>query len=122
MGLLERFGAVVGWPFRKETRHEIDAADRWFVELDEQPVAMISNPAGDEMFWLTWDITPLDGTPIPRDLWDYANDTRRSFRHAVTGERNLHTIPAGAAVLENGRVLLRGPFRVVTKTAWTSFY
>src|SRR5262245_37170845 len=35
---------------------EIDVHDRWYVELDQRPVAIIANPADAEMFWFTWDV------------------------------------------------------------------
>lgn len=97
------------WPFR--SRKRIDADDCWFVELDGQPVALIANPADADMFWFTWDVLPLESTPVPGDLWDYANDARRSFRHVATGERNRVTFPGGKGILPDGRVLLRGPVR-----------
>ena len=98
------------WPFRRAPS-TVEETDRWLVELDGQAVAMIANPADSDMFWYTWDVTPLEGIPIPDDLWDYKNDARRSFRHVVTGERDSRTIPAGRGVLTDGRVLLRGPHR-----------
>lgn len=90
---------------------EIEAHDRWYVELDERPVAMIANPADADMFWFTWDVLAIDAAPIPEDLWDYSNDARRSFRHVVTGERNRLTFPGGKGLLASGKVLLRGPLR-----------
>jgi hypothetical protein len=102
------------WPFCKRPRDSIDQADRWFVEVDKQAVAVIANPAPSDMFWFTWDILPLDGTATPEDLWDYALDARRSFRHAATGERDCLAFPAGKGILPDGRVLLRGPHRKVT--------
>jgi hypothetical protein len=99
------------WPFHRKARSTVEETDRWFVELDGHAVAMIANPVDADMFWYTWELTPLEGTPIPDDLWDYENDSRRSFRHAVTGERDSCTIPAGRGVLTGGRVLLRGPHR-----------
>ncbi len=94
-------------------RDRINASDCWFVELDKQPVAMILNPAGADMFWFTWDVLPFEDTPIPAELWDYSNDARRSFRHVSTGERNTLTFPAGRGILSDGRVLLRGPLRAI---------
>jgi hypothetical protein len=100
------------WPFRKKEPNAIEASDRWYVEIDGQPVAIIDSPVDSEMFWFTWQLHPLDGTVPPPDLWDYSMDARRSFRHAKTNERNLCTIPAGkGAVLPDGRVLLRGPLK-----------
>ena len=96
------------WLFR--VRKRIDAKDRWFVELDGAPVAMIANPVDTDMFWFTWDVLPLESTPVPEDLWNYVNDARRSFRHIDTGERST-TYPGGEGILPNGRVLLRGPLR-----------
>jgi hypothetical protein len=105
---------MLRWLFGRKSRDGIDKLDRWFVELDEQPVALITNPADADLFWFTWDVVALGETPAPSDLWDYTNDHRRSFRHAATGERNSHTIPAAQGVLPNGRVMLRGPLRSTT--------
>lgn len=100
------------FPFSAKKNHRIDPLDRWYVELDERPVALIVNPAAADMFWFTWDVCEIDDQPIPPDVWDYSNDRRRTFRHAITQERNRCTIPAGkGAVLPDGRVLLRGPLK-----------
>jgi hypothetical protein len=100
------------WPFHKKEPAAIEPSDRWYVEIDEQPVAIIDNPADSGMFWFTWELHPLDGNDLPTDLWDYSMDSRRSFRHVVTSERSRYTIPAGkGAILPDGRVLLRGPLQ-----------
>ncbi|MBI1248634.1 hypothetical protein GC197_12440 [bacterium] len=90
----------------------VEPSDCWYVEVDDKPVALIANPADEEMFWITWDLHELDGKPVPEDLWDYSMDGRRSFRHVATNHQCRNTIPAGnGAVLPDGRVLLRGPFK-----------
>jgi|SRR6056297_2036992 len=100
------------WPFHKKKPTAIEPSDRWYVEIDEQPVAIIDNPANSDMFWFTWELHQLDANDLPTDLWDYSMDNRRSFRHVVTNERSRCTIPAGkGAVLPDGRVLLRGPLK-----------
>ena len=100
------------WPFRREESPAIEPDDRWYVEIDEHPVAIIDNPADSDMFWFTWRLHTLDGVTLPDDLWDFSMDARRSFRHLTTNERNRYTIPAGkGAVLPDGRVLLRGPLK-----------
>lgn len=100
------------WPFQKKKPKPIEPGDRWYVEIDNQPVALIDSPVDFEMFWFTWQMHSLDGTVPPQDLWDYSMDARRSFRHMKTNERNRCTIPAGkGAVMHDGRILLRGPLK-----------
>ncbi|MCA9195450.1 MAG: hypothetical protein KDB03_26950 [Planctomycetales bacterium] len=100
------------WPFRKKTPNAIEPSDRWYVEIDDRPVAIIDNPVDAEMFWFKWQLHSLDGADTPTDLWDYSMDARRSFRHVEINERNRCTSPAGkGAVLPDGRVLLRGPLK-----------
>lgn len=98
------------WPFQR-TRPSIERTDAWYVQLDGEPVALIDDPQDDDMFWFTWRISALEGKEIPADLWDYANDDRRTFRHAETGEVT-GAIPAGPnAAYSEGRVLIRGPHK-----------
>ena len=91
--------------------YAVDDSDEWFVLLDDAAVAIVRNPEFAEMFWLTWEVNEIESQPIPDDLWDYANDTRRSFRHAKTGEVNEGAFPGGSKALESGRVLIRGLYR-----------
>ena len=99
--LLERFG------LRKPPEFEL--TDEWFVELDGKPVAVLSNPRGDEMFWFTWDVQPV-GEEIPKDLWSYKNDGKRTFRHRVSSYCDECAFPAtDNPVVDGGRVLIRGP-------------
>jgi hypothetical protein len=99
------------WPFRPKIELEICEADRWYVQLDGVPVAVIFNPADADMFWFTWDVMPAGKDSIPTDLWDYSTDTRRSFRHVETDELDSGAFPGGKGLLESGRVLIRGPLR-----------
>jgi hypothetical protein len=94
----------------------ISATDRWYVQLDDHPVAVIENPIDADMFWFTWDVQQLGETPVPADLWDYSTDSRRSFRHVETGEIDSVAILGGKGELPSGRVLIRGPLRNRTQT------
>jgi hypothetical protein len=99
-------GRRVIWPFRSKKSKAIEPSDRWYVEIDDHPVAIIDNPVDAEVFWFKWQLHSMDGVDIPPDLWNYSMDGRRSFRHVKTNERNRCTIPAGkGAVLPDGRVL-----------------
>jgi hypothetical protein len=99
--LLERFG------LRKSAAVEL--ADEWLVELDGKPVAILSNPRDNDMFWFTWDIGPIE-EEIPKDLWSYKNDARRTFRHRISGYCDRCAYPAtDNPVVEGERVLIRGP-------------
>ena len=99
------------WPF-KRNRFSIEPDDAWFVQLDGEAVAIIDDPQAGEMFWFWWRQKPVHGEPIPSGLWDYANDSRRSFRHCETGEITTIVVPAGSeAALTDGRALLRGPHK-----------
>jgi hypothetical protein len=99
------------WFSGSQIKMSIRESDRWYVQLDGRPVAIIENPTDADMFWFTWDVVPLGETPIPTDLWDYSTDSRRSFRHLETDELDPVAFPGGKALLESGRVLLRGPLR-----------
>lgn len=98
------------WPFQQK-RLSIEPTDRWYVQLDGEPVALLDDPRDSDMFWFTWRISLIEGQEIPADLWNYANDARRTFRHLETGELT-EAIPAGAnAAYSEGRVLIRGPHK-----------
>lgn len=99
------------WLFRPQIEMSISEPDRWYVQLDGRPVAIIENPTDADMFWFTWDVVPLGEKPIPTDLWDYSTDSRRSFRHFETDELDSGAFPGGRGMLESGRVLIRGPLR-----------
>jgi hypothetical protein len=101
----------MGWPLTKEARPAIDAADRWFVLLNGEPVAMLSNPHDADMFWFTWDVHSIGQGYVSADLWQYSNDERRSFRHVDTDELDPYAFPGGTGLLDSGRVLIRGPLR-----------
>jgi hypothetical protein len=64
----------------------MDASDRWFVLLDGEPVALLSNPQDADMSWFIWDVQAIGQGYVSADLWQYSNDGRRSFRHVDTGE------------------------------------
>ncbi|MHB8863245.1 MAG: hypothetical protein ACYC6N_12615 [Pirellulaceae bacterium] len=99
--LLERLG------LRKLAAVEL--TDEWLVELDGKPVALLFNPRDNDMFWFTWDIGPI-GKEIPKDLWSYNNDARRTFRHRVNGYCDNCAFPAtDDPIVEGDRVLIRGP-------------
>ena len=99
------------WLFRPQIETSISESDRWYVQLDSRPVAIIENPTDADMFWFTWDVVPMGEIPIPADLWDYSTDSRRSFRHFETNELDSGAFPGGKGMLESGRVLIRGPLR-----------
>ena len=99
------------WLSRPQPELSISESDRWYVQLDGLPVAIIENPTDADMFWFTWDVVPLGETPIPTDLWDYSTDSRRSFRHFESDELDPGAFPGGKGMLESGRVLIRGPLR-----------
>ena len=101
----------ISWLSRSRVEMSISESDRWYVQLDGRPVAIIENPIDADMFWFTWDVVQLGETAIPTDLWDYSTDSRRSFRHIETDELDPGAFPGGKGMLESGRVLLRGPFR-----------
>lgn len=101
----------MGWPFTTKASPAIDASDRWFVLLDGEAVAMLSNPQDADMFWFTWEVHPIGEGSVPLDLWQYANDGRRSFRHVDTGECDRGAFSGGNGPLDSGRVLIRGPLR-----------
>jgi hypothetical protein len=101
----------IPWLFRSQVVMSINESDRWYVQLDGRPVAIIENPMDADMFWFTWDVVQLGETPIPTDLWDYSTDSRRSFRHLETNELDSGAFPGGKGSLESGRVLIRGPLR-----------
>ena len=88
----------------------ISGNDEWYVELDGNPVAVLSNPLDAEMFWYTWEIRPIGGDEIPNDLWSYEADTRRSFRHCFKDYCDECAFPAtDNPIIDGGRVLIRGP-------------
>jgi hypothetical protein len=62
------------WPFRRKKSHAIEPSDRWYVEIDDQPVAIIDNPVDAEMYWFKWQLHSMDGADIPSGLWDYSMD------------------------------------------------
>jgi hypothetical protein len=99
------------WLSRPQIEMSISKSDRWYVQLDGRPVAIIENPIDADMFWFTWDVLQLGEAPIPTDLWDYSTDSRRSFRHLETDELDPGAFPGGKGMLESGRVLIRGPLR-----------
>jgi hypothetical protein len=99
------------WLSRPQPELSISESDRWYVQLDGHPVAIIENPTDADMFWFTWDVVPLGETQIPTDLWGYSTDSRRSFRHFETDELDPGAFPGGKGMLESGRVLIRGPLR-----------
>jgi hypothetical protein len=101
----------MNWLFRTQPQLSISESDRWYVQLDGHPVAIIENPADAEMFWFTWDVVPFGEPTLPADLWDYSTDSRRSFRHLETNELDPGAFPGGTGLLESGRILIRGPLR-----------
>jgi hypothetical protein len=101
----------ISWLSKSRIEMSISKSDRWYVQLDGRPVAIIENPIDADMFWFTWDVVQLGEIPIPKDLWDYSTDSRRSFRHLETDELDTGAFPGGKGMLESGRVLIRGPLR-----------
>ena len=83
------------WLSRPQIEMSISKSDRWYLQFDGRPVAIIENPIDAEMFWFTWDVVQLGEAPTPIDLWDYSTDARRSFRHLETDELDPGAFPGG---------------------------
>ena len=106
LNIIQSLLKLIGW--RQELA--ISESDEWYVELDGKPVAVLSNPRDADMFWFTWDIRPVDDNEIPNDVWSYASDMRRSFRHRFKDHVDDCAIPAtDNPIGDDGRVLIRGP-------------
>ncbi len=49
----------ISWLSRSRVEMSISEFDRWYVQLDGRPVAIIEDPIEADMFWFTWDVVQL---------------------------------------------------------------
>lgn len=87
----------------------------WFIEDAGRRVALLTDPRGEDMFWISYRIEPLTGDPAEREriLHDPQFWLRDFFerelvcRNAAFGDPAKWPIPAGNPFPEPGRVSMR---------------
>jgi hypothetical protein len=82
------------------------------VERDGRPVAVLSDPQFDDMFWFAWRITPLaDDAAVTSDaFWTHGHEATTVFRCKSSGAVAKTAFWAGADPVRGGRLILRGAY------------
>jgi hypothetical protein len=90
-------------------------SDGWNVELNGEVVAMMDEPRGEDMFWVSYHVTPttLDPLLAPRlvseEFWkDDDNWPKLTFRSRATGFVAENAMPSIQPIVGRNRVNMRG--------------
>ena len=90
----------------------------WFIELDGETLARLTEPRWEEMFWVSYRMEIMtDDSGIREQLkteqfwteqfWDYAEDERPVWRNIRFGDVAEGVFPAGTPFPEPGRLTVR---------------
>lgn len=86
----------------------------WVVELEGRVVAVLDSPLREDMFWVSYAITPTtDDTRLAEALrsevfWQGSGWTRLRFRSQALGLVAANVFPASRPFVGPGRINLRG--------------
>lgn len=87
-------------------------SEGWDVVLDERVIAYLSDPRFEDMFWISYRVTPLTGEPelaarlLTSDFWRGAHAERLRYRSRALGVFAPHAFPA-IGEHEPGRATMR---------------
>ena len=85
----------------------------WLVECDGHPIAQLTEPRFEEMFWDSYRLEILtDDSELRRriltdEFWDNAESEGLVWRSGEFGEQAPNAFPSGAPLREPGRVVMR---------------
>jgi hypothetical protein len=86
----------------------------WLVERDGQPIAQLTEPRFEEMFWDSYrldiltDDAELHRQMLTEEFWNKAESERLVWRSREFGEQAPSAFPSAAPFPEPGRLMIRG--------------
>lgn len=86
----------------------------WLIELGGTPIALLSEPRWEEMFWTSYRITPLTDDPSTLaklqdiEFWRVCESHGVVFRHRASSAIAQYAFPGLAPFPEPGRLIMRG--------------
>ena len=92
----------------------LNSDSEWIVEIKGSPVALLSHPQWVEMFWMSYEMTPLTEDPeiVAKlhdvEFWRVCESLEVSFRHRASSIVASHAFPGLAPFPEPGRLVMRG--------------
>jgi hypothetical protein len=99
----------------EEVARQARAADsEWLVEIHGRPVALLSDPQWEDMFWQSYKFTPLveDADVLAKlqdtEFWKVCESQGVRFRHRATSALSEHAFPGMTPFLVPGRISMRG--------------
>lgn len=106
------------WSEARAREHRLKSTDYgrsggWDVMLDERVIAYLSDPRFEDMFWISYRVTPLTDDPelaarlMTSDFWRRGRADRLRYRSRALGVFAPHAFPA-IGEHEPGRVTMRG--------------
>ena len=109
---------MIGWSEARARKRQLKATDYgrsegWDVVLDERAIAYLSDPRFEDMFWISYRVTPLTDDPelaarlVTSDFWRRAHADRLRYRSRALGVFAPHAFPA-IGEHEPGRARMRG--------------
>ena len=87
------------------------------IEIDGQPVALLSDPKRVEMFWTSYLMIPLTEDPKTLadlkdvEFWRHCETHGVAFRHRASSKIAQYAFPGGDPFPEPGRLVMRGLYR-----------
>lgn len=97
-------------------RPVLNSDSEWIVEIEGRPVALLSHPKWAEMFWTSYEITPLTEDPeiVAKlndvEFWRVCESLGVSFRHRASSVVASHAFPGMDPFPEPGRLVMRGMY------------
>lgn len=92
----------------------LNSDSEWIVEIEGSPVALLSEPKWAEMFWTSYQMTPLTEDPelVAKlndvEFWRVCESLGVSFRHRASSVVASHAFPGLFPFPEPGRLMMRG--------------
>jgi hypothetical protein len=86
----------------------------WLVERDGHPIAQLTEPRFEEMFWDSYrleiltDDAELRCRMLTSEFWNHAESERLVWRSREFGEQAPNAFPSGDPFPEPGRLMIRG--------------
>jgi len=91
----------------------LDSNSEWIVEIEGRPVALLADPKSVEMFWTSYQMTPLTDEPetlfklTDVEFWRSCESLKVVFRHRASSA-TTHAIASLSGFAEPGRIVVRG--------------
>jgi hypothetical protein len=106
-----------------ETNYGRDAG--WIIEREGRPIAVLSEPRSEEMFWDSYKLEVVAEDPglrariVTAEFWDNPLTDGLVYRNRLLGDTASHPFAAASPFPEPGRIMMRGLYiRIAAPKPW----